>query len=205
MSNLDPTSASAATVLVAVDARSRDHAAAEHLLHHLEAALPPTRPAYVASTHVVADPEPHIALALSWEGRIDPAVLLSALAAVTPEATVVVECSSRATRPGVEDLLGAALAAAEQHRTRRLGRLVRFPGQHRIEGAVTVAEVVERSCVDEVRALAGTELTDDSVLDLSDFARPTWASGTCILAVQNGSQGLIPFEVREQIACCSDH
>ena len=46
--------ASAATVLVAVDARTPDASGAEHLVHRLELALADVeRDGYVASTHVV--------------------------------------------------------------------------------------------------------------------------------------------------------
>jgi hypothetical protein len=43
------------------------------------------------------------------------------------------------------------------------------------------------------------------MLDLTDFVRPTWREGRCVLLVQPAAGGLVPFEVRHQIACCADH
>jgi hypothetical protein len=65
--------------------------------------------------------------------------------------------------------------------------------------------VVAGSCVDTVEGLAGLTVAPDAELDLTGFARPTWRDGRCTLLVQRARGVLVPFELREQISCCSDH
>lgn len=103
-------------------------------------------------------------------------------------------------------LAPAAAAALREHRERTAGRLARYPGRAEVERVTTAGDVVALSCIDAVEGLAGVEVTASSGLDLSGFARPTWRDGTCTLLVQRGRDGmLIPFEVRDQQACCADH
>jgi hypothetical protein len=88
---------------------------------------------------------------------------------------------------------------------RSAGRLARYLGRTRIETVTTVAEVEADSVVDAVEGLAGIDLDPGDTLDLTGFARPVWREGRCVLLVQRAAAGLVPFEVRDQIPCCSDH
>lgn len=207
---MSETSASSATVLVAVDASSRDVASAEHLVHRLDRLLPGAgRASYVASTHVVSTSTgSHVALAASWTtGPGDAATpgLLTMLVGELSAAGVVVMTGPEAAAAGPGELTAGARAAATQHRDRSAGRLARFPGQLVARDLITVSDLLRVTCIDQVEALAGVRVSPATVLDLGDFVRPTWRCGVCTLLVQAGAAAPIPFEVRDQIACCSDH
>jgi hypothetical protein len=192
-------------VALAVDTRAADLALADHVVHgldHVLAELAPEWPSYVATTHFVEAEDRHVAVAASWMGQVDPERLSAALAATFPDATCLVAGREATGEPELVDCVSTAL---DEHRSRRRGRLARFPGQDQIERRVTVAEVLAASCVDEVRGLVGTEIRPDSELDLTGFARPTWQDGHCSLVVQQSMQGLVPFEVRDQVPCCAFH
>jgi hypothetical protein len=199
---------STASVTLAVDTRARDLASVDHVVHELDGVLAGVGPtAYLASTHVVSSGGAHLAVAAEWAVPevADPASLLSALESVFFDAGLVVETTGRRRSAGPSELVEGAADALERHRSRVSGRLARFPGQTDIERRLTVAEVVSSSYVDEVTGLAGTEVAPDSEVDLTGFVRPTWSEGRCTLLVQQAATGLIPFEVREQHACCSEH
>jgi hypothetical protein len=150
----------------------------------------------------------HYALALEWPATASPDVhaILALLREAFPGAGVVVGGSGMAALPaGPRELVGQAEQVLALHRRRTSGRLARFPGQDDVQGRLTVAGVLSASCIDEVIGLAGVTVTDTSLLDLTGFARPTWRDGHCTLVVQPGVQGLIPFEVRDQIPCCTAH
>ncbi|MXG90369.1 hypothetical protein [Nocardioides flavescens] len=190
-------------VLIAVDTGAGDLAGVDHVVHRLlevVGRLPDT----VASTHVVAG---HHAVALSWtaETSPDPAALGGTLVSAYVGSGVVADVDGHRREAGPSDLLDGALEAAARHADRASGRLVEFPGRPGIERRLSVAEVVASSCVEDVVGLAGTVVTPESVVDLTGFARPTWADGRCTLLVQTGASGLIPFEVAQQLACCSHH
>jgi hypothetical protein len=191
---------------LAVDTAARDLADADHVVHRLDdvlAAVAPERPAYVASTHVVASPqERHLAVAAGWSGAADGAQLSAALADAFPDGAVVIDGLGSA---GDAELTTTARVALEEHRSRAVGRLARFPGQAAVERRLTVAEVVAVSCVDEVVALAGVEIGPDTVVDLTGFVRPTWRDGRCLVTVQPALGGLVPFEQQHQLACCTAH
>ncbi|SDK48034.1 hypothetical protein SAMN05428985_104173 [Nocardioides sp. YR527] len=178
------------TARLAVDADARDLAAAEHLVHRLDEVLGAGQPedAYVISTHVVREPTARFVAVLDWPGG--PAVEeLTALLADRLSHAYVSHDS-----PAIEE-------AAD----RTAGRLARYPGRTRIETVTTVAAVEADSVVDDVEGLAGIELEPGDTLDLTGFARPVWRAGRCVLLVQRSATGLVPFEVRNQIRCCSDH
>ncbi len=198
--------ASTATRAVAVDAAASGLAAAEHLVHRVDAALADLLAedgpeGYVVSTHVVRTPVSRSAAVVSWRGGPEPARVTARLRAALPELAAVdgALVTAAALAPG-------ALAAAGEARRRTAGRLARYPGRAGVERRTTPAGAVSASCLDAVEGLAGVAVTPDSVLDATGFARPTWRDGRCTLLVQRGTAGvLVPFEVRHQIACCSDH
>lgn len=175
---------------LAVDADARDLAAAEHLVHRLDEVLGAGQPedAYVISTHVVREPTARFVAVLNWPGGPPIEELIALLADQLPQAYVT------------PDSLAIDEAAA-----RSAGRLARYPGRTRIETVTTVAAVGTDSVVDAVEGLAGIELEPGDTLDLTGFARPMWREGRCVLLVQRSAAGLVPFEMRHQIPCCSDH
>lgn len=185
------------TVLVAVDAGTTDVGGAEHLVALLDTVLPADLPAYVASTHVV--PGGRTAVACSWEGAhlVDGDELLAAVGA--DSVLVQVDGADRG------DAGPEVAEAARQHATRSAGRLVRYAGRADVERRLTVDEVLRLTPVDEVRAVGLPVLAGDTVVDLTEWARPTWQAGRTVLLVQQASTGLVPFESRVQIACCADH
>lgn len=190
-------------VLVAVDTGAGDLAGVDHAAHAVLDVVG-SAPDLLASTHVV---EGHHAVAVSWVAEHAPAAeeLLAILAPAYAGSGVVVDVDGHRQEAGPSDRLDGAREAAARHAGRESGRLVEFPGRLDIERRLRVADVVAHSCIDEVVGLAGTVVTAGSVVDLTGFARPTWAGGRCTLLVQTGADGLIPFEVAQQLACCSHH
>lgn len=205
-------------VLVGLAAGARTASAAEHdaraAAGALEAAgLGGLTASWSVTTHVVrvgdAEPDPtaYVAVAASWPrtavGGTAPVTAL--LAAALPAATVVAETGpDRLDLGGVGDRAAGARAALEEHRTGH-GRVVHFPGSSALVGRWTVGDLVAAGLLDAVEGLAGTAVGDDAVVDLGDFARPTWRAGRRVLLVQPGLRALVPFEVRDQVACCHDH
>lgn len=175
---------------LAVDADARDLAAAEHLVHRLDEVLGAGQPedAYVISTHVVREPTGRFVAVLDWPDGPAVEELTALLADQLPQAYVTPDS------PAIEE------AAA-----RSAGRLARYPGRTAIETVTTVAAVEADSVVDAVEGLAGISLEPGDTLDLTGFARPVWREGCCVLLVQRSATGLVPFEMRHQIPCCSDH
>ena len=196
----------ASTRVVAVDARSRTLADVEHLVHRIDQVLGGGLDAssYVVTSHTVVEPDRHFALVVSWrEGPERDEVARSLEAAI--EGAAVVGGEDPASGAGHVAPLPGLAAAVGEHTGRRTGRLARYPGRDAIERRLTVGEVIASSCVDEVAGLAGTEVQSDSVVELTGFARPEWRAGRCVLLVQPGVDALLPFEVRQQIPCCTDH
>jgi hypothetical protein len=190
--------------IVTVDGDCRDLASVEHLLHALDGVLDGVLAedeGYVASTHVVREPVARMVAVLSWSSSSPTEDEVAERVRVAlPDAAV-----HAAVHAGTAALPAPVAGAVAEHRDRSAGRLARYPGRLRVEQRTTPAAVVADSCVDEVRGLAGVSVTPDSVLDLTGFARPTWREGRCVLLVQQAVDVLVPFEVREQRACCSHH
>ncbi|MGI5254242.1 hypothetical protein [Actinacidiphila glaucinigra] len=203
----EPTPAVSTTAhAVAVDTAAPGLAAIEHLVHRIDEALTGLltedgAEGYVVSTHVARDPAARFAAVVSWRGGPEPEQVTARLRAALPELTtadgaLVTEAA----------LASGAHAAADEALRRSAGRLARYPGRTAVERRTTPAAAVAASCLDAVEGLAGVPLTPDAVLDAIGFARPTWGDGRCTLLVQQGTGGvLVPFEVRDQIACCSSH
>ncbi|WP_028660517.1 hypothetical protein [Nocardioides insulae] len=200
------TATSTATRAVAVDTGARSLADVEHLAHGLDRALHVVfgadQDAYVLSSHVARTPIARHVAVITWPSSpaTDPdtvtaAVLDQFAGLALVEGTLVAE---PALAPGARDAAAEALS-------RRTGRLMRYPGRSSVESVTTAARAVAESCVDAVRGLAGVLVEPDTTLDLTGFARPTWQDGRAVLLVQQGRQGLIPFEVRDQVPCCSTH
>jgi hypothetical protein len=186
-------------MIIAVDADSRDALEAEHVLHELLASV--TGPV-VACTHVVSGGDrPHLAVSMTGSAELDTTPLTHEVgsAIIRPGAAEpVVAGPSRLVRGAYVAAVEAALGTA--------GRLVRFPGQDQARGVMTAAELRERCGIDQVEALGGIAVDDDSPIDTLDFIRPVRRNGQVVLLVQPAAGGvLIPFEVEHQQKCCADH
>jgi hypothetical protein len=193
-------------VIIAVDADSRDTAEAEHLLHEL---LGPAAADVVACTHVVTGDHPHVAI--SVVSTTDAAGQLAERARAWSEERSI---GSAITWPGASgpelsgpsSLVRGAYLAAIESALGSTGRMVRFPGAQQASGVMTVLELRERCGIDQVEALGGLPVEDDTLVDTRDFIRPIRREGRVVLLVQPAVGGvLIPFEVEHQQKCCADH
>jgi hypothetical protein len=154
---------------------------AEHWL----ATVPPV-PGLVACTHFVSGQ-----VVVTLDG-IDPARL--------PPPAV----------PRTDGTAGDDVRVAEaEHRSRRSGRAVRFPGVDDLVGLMPVAEILDRSAIDKVvtMGLPGRPEADPAqVVDTRDFVRPHWIDGVLTLVTMRAAgDRLAPFEVPNPTPCCADH
>jgi hypothetical protein len=193
-------------VIIAVDANSRDTTEAEHLLHEL---LGATAADVVACTHVVTAERPHIAVSV-----VSPTDAVGDLADRARAWSAEGSIGSAITWPGASGpelsgpspLVRGAYLAAIESALGSTGRLVRFPGSEQARGVMTALELRERCGIDQVEALGGQVVEDDSLVDTRDFIRPIRRDGKVVLLVQPAAGGvLIPFEVEHQQKCCADH
>ncbi|QNE23026.1 hypothetical protein F1D05_19840 [Kribbella qitaiheensis] len=194
-------------MIIAVDADSRDTVEAEHLLHELLGSMAGS---VVACTHVVAAGDrPHLAISVTV-----PPDSPDGLAARVRAWSVERSAGAAITRPGASEpelsgpsrLVRGAYAAAVESALGTSGRLVRFPGAEHATGVLTAAELRDRCGIDQVEALGGLPVEDDTLIDTLDFIRPIRRDGQVVLLVQPAAGGvLIPFEVEHQQKCCADH
>jgi hypothetical protein len=156
-------------VIIAVDAASRDTVEAEHLLHEL---LGSVSGPVVACTHVVSGGDrPHLAVSITstsdlggWASSREVGSAIIRPGAAEPDVA------------GPSQLIRGAYVAAVESALGTAGRLVRFPGQEQARGILTVAELRERCGIDQVEALGGLPVADDSLVDTLDFIRPIRAT-----------------------------
>ncbi|WP_163506359.1 hypothetical protein [Fodinicola acaciae] len=86
------------------------------------------------------------------------------------------------------------------------GRAVRFPGVEALTGTLTVADLLEKSAIDQVRVIGGAPATPETLVDTRDFVRPLWMDGVLTLVCTPAAGGRIaPFEVPNPTPCCADH
>ncbi|MFC9694297.1 hypothetical protein ACFTSF_37485 [Kribbella sp. NPDC056951] len=193
----------AAEVIVAVDADSRDTAAADHLLYELlEAVDQPV----VACTHmVVGGDRPHVAVSLA--GAADLAEPIRA--AVADRGAGLAITRPGASQPelaGPSQLVRGAYVAAVEAALGTAGRVVRWPGHERGRGVLPAAELRSRCGIDHLEAVGGLPITDDALVDTLDFLRPVRRDGQLVLQLQPAAGNLlIPFELQHQQKCCADH
>ena len=152
---------------------------AEHWL----ATLPPV-PGLVACTHFVSG-----RVVVTLEGA-DPTTLVAV--------------------PRPDGIFGDAARLAEtEHRSRRSGRAVLYPGVRDLVGLMPVADVLSRSAIDKVviMGLPGRPDADPArLIDTRDFVRPQWSEGALTLVTMPASgDRLAPFEVPNPTPCCADH
>ncbi|GAA0576010.1 hypothetical protein HPO96_15665 [Kribbella sandramycini] len=190
-------------MIVAVDANSKDTAAADHLLYELLAAV--DQPV-VACTHMVSGGDrPHVAVSLT-----SAADLADPIRAVVADR----EAGLAVTRPGASQpelagpsqLVRGAYVAAVEAALGTAGRVVRWPGHELGRGVLPAAELRARCGIDYLEAVGGLPITDDSLVDTLDFLRPVRREGQLVLQLQPAAGNvLIPFELQHQQKCCADH
>jgi hypothetical protein len=102
-------------------------------------------------------------------------------------------------RDGLEEAVAA-------HRSRTVGRVVVFPGDHVLLGTVSVADVTLWSDIDRVELVTGGPVDAGIPLVTRDFLRPRWDAGALVLHVQPAAGGtVVPFETPSPTPCCADH
>ncbi|GAB7047777.1 hypothetical protein [Catenuloplanes indicus] len=159
---------------------SLGHATDAEAEHWLATHLPAV-PGLVACTHNVPAPHPHVALSVAAPERV-----------VLP-----------GTDPG---LRAAADEAAARHRDRVSGRAVVFPGVESLTGALTAADILDRSAIERVTVLGGTDAGPDALIETRDFVRPLFRAGKLELVLVPVVGGrFAPFEVPNPTPCCADH
>ena len=192
-------------MIIAVDANSRDTLAAEHVLHQL---LANVSGPVVACTHVVPGGDrPHIAVSIAGSDLGPLGGGLGSEPVVGKVGSAIIQAgAAEPVVAGPSQLVRGAYVAAVESALGTAGRLVRFPGQEQARGILTAAELRERGGIDEVEALGGLPVEDDTLIDTRDFLRPIRRNGRVVLLVQPAAGGvLIPFEVEHQQKCCVDH
>ncbi len=190
-------------MIVAVDADSRDTAAADHLLYELIAAV--NQPV-VACTHmVVGGDRPHVAVSLA--GAADLAEPIRAVVADRGAGLAITRPgASQPELAGPSQLVRGAYVAAVEAALGTAGRVVRWPGHEHGRGVLSAAELRSRCGIDHLEALGGLPITDDALVDTLDFLRPVRRDGQLVLQLQPAAGNLlIPFELQHQQKCCADH
>ncbi len=213
-------------MIIAVDADSADTVEAEHVLHGL---LESVQGPVVACTHVVPGADrPHLAVSITGADLAPlaawitgaglapfaasitgagPSISGTDLATLSGVGSAILEAG--AAEPlvaGPSQLIRGAYIAAVESALGTAGRLVTFPGQTQARGLRTVAELRSTCGIDQVEALGGLPVDDNTLIDTLDFIRPIRRNGQVVLLVQPAAGGvLIPFEVEHQQKCCADH
>ena len=190
---------------------------AEHVAHTVADVLgldPQQRAQVVVSTHVVRGDIGRDAVAVTMPDHLfgddGTADLVSRTAAALPAGAGVV-----ASRSGAEDAVTAGPDAAQatgwgavaQAATRSAGRLVHDPGQDRMRGRMSVADLTAGGDIDEVRLIGSTGPVDPlTIVDTRGFVRPLWQRGMVVLVLQPAAGGMLtPFEIEDPPRCCEDH
>ncbi|MCC3653967.1 hypothetical protein LIX60_21380 [Streptomyces sp. S07_1.15] len=156
---------------------------ADHLLQALAAGLSLPEGVF-GCTHLVRDGRPRVALSLAAGAAGGEPVLRTA--------------RDRLAAQGYEVRDGAPDEA---------GRAVLYPGAGALTGTLTLAEVLTRSAIEQVRVV-GTpdEPLPSTRLVTREHVRPQWQNGRLVLAAMPAAGGtLVPFEDPDPTPCCADH
>lgn len=208
-------------MILGVDGWSRHDADADHLVHAVREVVrrhlgDEAVGRAVLATHEVRVDGVHLAVSCVVPGRDDlgsgarVVALVEALAGLVPASGAVV-----VTAPGLPDgmVRGAegtartgAWVAVTAAATRTSGRVVRFPGEDRLTGRLTVADALAASVVDQLMVLGGSPCPPTTVLDTLGHVRPRLDAGLVTLLVQPGPDGtVVPFDREQEHDCCQDH
>jgi hypothetical protein len=181
-----------------LDGGRRDMVDLEHLaLQVHQQALPD---ASVVCTHIARTGRPHYAA--SFELRCPPEQVPALLGRITGLATQAAVAALPAAadpdgsqRAGPPALATGATQAAADHRARRGGRAIRFPGQDHLPDVVAVGTLLATSAIQQLHGL-GCQVTPDALLDTGGFLRPVYQDGPLCLTVTPGTGGCLrPFEI----------
>jgi len=149
-----------------------------------------------------------VALRLTGEPA-DPAATRSALARalsgpVLAQAGSADDSADDQADHQADDASAPARTALAEAGSGSAGRAVRFPGSAGVTGRVTVADLVARTGIDEVRGLYGP-VADGDVVETgpNGFLRPIWHGGQLVLLVEPTAGGVLkPFEIESPHQCC---
>ncbi|SNT31100.1 hypothetical protein SAMN05421812_104410 [Asanoa hainanensis] len=167
-------------VHVGFDRADTDVRAAEHWFVEL---LGDQLDRVVACTHLLRVPSPHVAFSIALPSGVEVDL------------------------PPVPDGLAAAAdLAREEHLSGQGGRAFAYPGRAALVGELTVAELLSRSAIERVTVMGGAPPKPDTLVHTRDHVRPMWMSGRLTLVTLPHTGGRIaPFEMPEEIPCCSLH
>jgi hypothetical protein len=190
-------------MIVAIDADSKDTAAADHLLYEL---LDAVDQPVLACTHMVSGADrPHVAVSLTSTADLADSIR----SAVADQAVGLAITRPGASEPelaGPSRLVRGAYVAAVEAALGTSGRVVRWPGHEQGHGVLPAAELCTRCGIDELEGVGGVPVDDDTLIDTLDFLRPLRRDGRLVLQVQPAAGNLlIPFELQHQQNCCADH
>lgn len=190
-------------MIIAIDADSQDTAAADHLLYDL---LDAVDQPVVACTHMVSGGDrPHVAVSLTSTADLADSVR-SAVADRGVGLAITRPGASEPELAGPSRLVRGAYVAAVEAALGTTGRVVRWPGHEQGHGVLPAAELRTRCGIDQLEAVGGVPVADDSLIDTLDFLRPLRRDGRLVLQVQPAAGNvLIPFELQHQQKCCADH
>ncbi|HEV7706611.1 MAG TPA: hypothetical protein VGP16_00305 [Asanoa sp.] len=168
------------TVHVGFDRADRDVRAAEHWFAEL---LGDQRDRVVACTHLLRVPSSHVAFSIALPSGVEVAL------------------------PPVPDGLAAAAALArEEHLSGQGGRAFAYPGRDALVGTLSVADILSLSAIERVTVMGGAPATPETLVETRDHVRPLWMAGHLTLVTLPHVGGRIaPFEMPEEIPCCSLH
>jgi hypothetical protein len=190
-------------MIVAIDADSKDTAAADHLLYDL---LDVVDQPVVACTHMVSGGDRlHVAVSLTSTADLsDP--IRSAVADQAVGLAITRPGASEPELAGPSRLVRGAYVAAVEAALGTTGRVVRWPGHEMAHGVLPAAELRTRCGIDQLEGVGGVPVDDDTLIDTRDFLRPLRRDGRLVLQVQPAAGNLlIPFELQHQQKCCADH
>ncbi len=159
----------------------------------------------VIATHTRQVGIPHFVVSVVWPAATagpDPATLIRGLVAeignALPATSGIVITWPGGPDPataGDRSAVVGAWTAVTRAAAGDSGRIAVFPGEQRLRGVMSVAEVVAASGIDRVADVSGSVLDDSVLIDTMGFVRPRWRAHRMVLQIQRGPDGLaIPFE-----------
>jgi hypothetical protein len=181
-------------VVIGIDTGHHDRAACEHQALDLADRL---GAATFISIHIVTEPEPHYGAVIEVSGSLD---------IVRGELTDVIDNVVIATNSEEIDSFHPAGSIALAHRSRRSGRVIRFPGQETLVDTVALSDITDRTAVEGLVSLGGSP-GEDATLRTQNFVRPEFAAGRLVLVIQpfDGLNEFVPFEQPNPHPCCANH
>ncbi|WP_344193859.1 hypothetical protein, partial [Kribbella karoonensis] len=164
-------------MIIAIDAGSKDTAAADHLLYEVIDGL--EQPVLALTHRVSGDDRPHVAVSLT-----SAADLADPVRAMVAERNV----GLAVTRPGASEpelagpsrLVRGAYVAAVEAALGATGRVVRWPGHEQAHGVLPAAELRTRCGIDHLEGIGGVPIEDDTLIDTLDFLRPLRRDGRLV-------------------------